>query len=113
MQTEELFEILQTQLNLTWKYQVDLPSNSKTNDASAKEIDTENPVKSIEVVPQAEDLQHLLNLVQRGLMKKLIAEAKRLEQSNSAYKPFLQEVIHLAKTFQMEKLESWIEQHIR
>ncbi len=113
VQTQELFDILQNQLNLTWKYQAAAQSNSQPNDGSAKEIEIKNPVDAIQTIPSSEELQQLLNLVQRGLMKKLIEEAKRLEQTNSAYEPFLEEAIQLAKTFQMEKLESWLEQHMR
>ena len=112
VQTEELFDLLQTQLNLTWKYQIEPRPNSETNDAAVKEIEIKTPVSSIETIPNAEELQHLLNLVKRGLIKKLIEQVNRLEKINPAYQPFLQEVMQLAKNFQMDKLESWLEKHI-
>jgi signal transduction histidine kinase len=72
----------------------------------------EMPSLSAETIPDLADLQRLLHLVQRGLMKKFIEEAKRIEQMNANYHPFMLKTLQLAQSFQMEALEQWLEKYI-
>lgn len=70
-----------------------------------------NSNQSIQI-PDKIELQRLLSLVQRGLMKTFIDEATQIEQRDLDCQPFIQNTIQLAKTFQMETLEQYIEQYI-
>jgi len=63
-------------------------------------------------IPQQRELQRLLSLVQRGLMKTFVEEATQIGQKNLNYQPFIQNTIQLARTFQMEALEQYIEKHL-
>jgi signal transduction histidine kinase/CheY-like chemotaxis protein len=108
IQFEELLQTLQNQLNLTWRYAESINSPSSI---------TQDPMDvitdpSTEKIPELEDLQNLLNLVQRGLIKKFIAEAKRIEQRDAEYQPFILKVVQLAQKFQMETLEQLLEKYI-
>jgi DNA-binding response OmpR family regulator len=108
VQIEELLQILQSQLNLTWQY---------TDAISPKpEIAPEALIDDISLIPdQIPDVVHLqalLTLVQLGLLKKFIEEAQRIEQMNPDYHPFILKTIQLAKNFQIESLEQLLEKHI-
>ena len=63
-------------------------------------------------IPPADDLNRLLSLVQRGLIKTFIEEATQLAQTSSSYEPFLQSAIQMAKAFQIDALEQWLEAHL-
>ena len=63
-------------------------------------------------IPDEMELQRLLSLAQRGLMKTFVDEATQIEQRNLDYQPFIQNTIQLAKTFQMETLEQYLEKYI-
>ncbi len=108
VQLESLLQILQSQLNLTWQY-TDVIS---TKPAIAPEtlIDDINFIP--DQIPDIVDLQVLLTLVQRGLLKKFIEEAQRIGQMNTKYRPFILKTLQLAKNFQIESLEQLLEKHI-
>lgn len=105
---EELLQILQDQLNLTWRYAETINSPSSVTQDTMDTITSPFPEK----IPELADLQNLLNLIQRGLIKKFIAEAKRIEQRDAEYQPFILKVVQLAQKFQMETLEKLLEKYI-
>ncbi|WP_271254441.1 hybrid sensor histidine kinase/response regulator [Pseudanabaena sp. Chao 1811] len=104
----ELLQILQDQLNLTWRYAETINSPSSVTQDTMDTITSPFPEK----IPELADLQNLLNLIQRGLIKKFIAEAKRIEQRDAEYQPFILKVVQLAQKFQMETLEKLLEKYI-
>ncbi|BBC26127.1 hybrid sensor histidine kinase/response regulator [Pseudanabaena sp. ABRG5-3] len=108
IQFEELLQTLQNQLNLTWRYAESINYPASVTQATMDVITS----PSTEKIPELEDLQNLLNLVQRGLIKKFIAEAKRIEQRDAEYQPFILKVVQLAQKFQMETLEQLLEKYI-
>ncbi|MBD2208968.1 response regulator [Nostoc linckia FACHB-104] len=99
VQVNDLFRLLEKHLQLTWK----------TEDTSDQSADEQQPTELIP--PPLEDLQAWLELVQEGRLKKLIAAAEQLEQQNHQYKLFTQKIIQLAKQFQSEQLEQFIQQY--
>jgi signal transduction histidine kinase/DNA-binding NarL/FixJ family response regulator len=110
VQVDELFKMLEKYLNLTWKYQV----NEALDESANKSINTDSHSSFTELtIPEKDDLKRLLDLAQRGMMKKMTDEVQKLEQQNPELKPFLYEVFQLTKTFQLEKLEHLLEQHIK
>ncbi|BAY28179.1 two-component hybrid sensor and regulator [Nostoc carneum NIES-2107] len=99
VQVNDLFRLLEKHLQLTWK----------TEDTPNQSVDEQQPTELIS--PPLEDLQAWLELVQEGRLKKLIAAAEQLEQQSHQYKPFTQKIIQLAKQFQSEQLEQFIQQY--
>lgn len=100
LQVNDLFRLLEKHLQLTWK-------TEDTADRAADE-----PQSTELIPPPLEDLQAWLELVQGGRLKKLIAAADRLEQQSHQYQPFTQKIIQLAKQFQSEQLEQFIQQYL-
>jgi signal transduction histidine kinase/CheY-like chemotaxis protein len=101
VQAEKLFALLEQYLELTWEY----------------EAIASSPVSSLpeptEIVPPSQsDLHQLLTLAQQGRTKKLIEIAEQIAQQDSAYRPFTQHLIQLAKQFQSEKIEHLIQQYL-
>jgi len=94
---EDLFKALATHLQITWNYE-----------EVATSVDSNAEI----VVPEPADLQILLELAQDGLLRELIQTAEAMEQKNPTYQPFIQQIIQLAKQFQSEKIEEFIQQYL-
>ena len=96
---QELFNALATHLQLTWNYEevVVIP----VVDAKAEVI-----------APEPADLHILLELAQDGLRRELTQAAEEIGQRDDRYRPFIQQMIQLAKEFQLEKIEELIEHHL-
>lgn len=107
IQAEQLFQALQTHMNLTWHYQAPESADPSAVDSS------QLLVSPAEQVPPLADLERLLDLARRGLMKKFVEEVKQLGQDHAAYSPFLNNAAQLAQTFQVDALEHWLEDHIQ
>ena len=91
---QDLFNALATHLQLTWNYEEETPVVD-----SPREI----------IVPEAGDLQVLLELAQDGLIKKVIRVAEEIGQKDDRYQPFIQQILQLAKRFESEKIEELIQ----
>ncbi|MEG4216918.1 ATP-binding protein [Microcoleus sp. Pol14C6] len=98
---EELLTLLAKHLQLIWKYDVTELTTSN-NEVSTKEL----------IPPSAADLQILLELAQDGLLRELAETAAQIGQKDQRYQPFIQQLIQLAKQFQTEKIEEFIQQHL-
>ena len=107
VQFDELIEILQVRLNLVWKYQDD---GLTTETADESDLSSADP-NSVQI-PNQQTLQHLLSLVQRGLIKQMTEDLSQIEGADSIYWPFVKRVTRLAEAFDMDKLEGLLEQHI-
>jgi signal transduction histidine kinase/FixJ family two-component response regulator len=106
VQAEELFRLLGQHLDLTWKSEETPP----TSESQPTEL----------IPPPPSELQAWLELVQEGRLKKLIAIAEQFGQDNSGeasaepnrYQPFVQQVLQLAKQFQSEQLEQFLQHYL-
>ncbi|MBR8838670.1 MAG: response regulator [Stigonema ocellatum SAG 48.90 = DSM 106950] len=108
VQVEELFEMLEKHLEIEWEYE-------QTNQDAPRNEPTPTPTKTSPakiVVPAQQDLVILLELAQQGRMKKLMEEAKRIEQLDKRYTFFVEEIVQFAKSFQAEKIENLISKYI-
>ncbi len=109
LQFDKLMKALQEQLNLTWKYQ----SDDALSGADIHDTPLSADLSTAANIPSQEDLQHLLGLVQRGLIKQMVQDLSQIDGADSICKPFVRKAVHLAETFDVDKLESLLEQHIR
>jgi CheY-like chemotaxis protein len=98
VQVNELFRLLEKHLNLTWK---------------TEEAAIEAPAQPAEFVPlPSEDLQALLELVQEGRLKKFIEVAEEAGHHHDRSRSFIQHMVSLAKQFQSEQLEQFIQAYL-
>jgi signal transduction histidine kinase/DNA-binding response OmpR family regulator len=99
VQVNELFKLLEKHLNLIWK---------------TEEAAIESSAQSTELVPlPSADLQNLLELVQEGRLKKFIELAEALGQHHDRSRSFIQSMVQLAKQFQSESLEQFIQKYLQ
>lgn len=106
VQAQDLFRLLKRHLQLIWN-----------EDRSEVLID---PQPTELIPPPQVDLQSWLELAQEGRLKKLIEAAEQLGQQNGSEasaeqnrdQPFIQQVLKLAKQFQSEQLEQFIQQYL-
>jgi signal transduction histidine kinase/CheY-like chemotaxis protein len=94
---QTLMQLLQEYLQLEWIYQ----GNA---DSSTSPVDL--------IPPASEVLQQLLNLVQNGDIQGVVEMAQKLPLSDQKLTPFAAEIVQLANSFQVKRLESFIEQYI-
>ena len=101
IQAEKLFGLLQQYLTLTWITETAAP------------LEAVAPVTPMAIVmPQQTDLEHLLMLARQGRLKKLIAEAEQIQGQDDRYRPFVQEILPLAKRFRADKIVQFIESYL-
>ncbi|MDZ8054526.1 MAG: response regulator [Aulosira sp. ZfuVER01] len=98
VQASELFEKLQTYLELEWIYE----SNSTSLLISKEEI----------VIPPVEELNQLYELALKGRIKAIQNYLKELDQKDNSYRLFIQEIQQLSEKFQIEKIQAIIEKYI-
>jgi signal transduction histidine kinase len=93
IQAEQLFDTLQTSLNLTWIYEEQEPS-SKAEGMPITEI----------IPPPPDKLESLINSAKIGDIQAIREQAEELAQSDERFIPFAIKLRELAKTFQIEKI---------
>lgn len=98
VQASELFEKLQTYLDLEWIYE----NNSTSLPITKAEI----------VIPPIEELNQLYELALKGRIKAIQNHLKQLEKKDVSYSLFIQEIQLLAEKFQIEKIQYIIEKYI-
>jgi signal transduction histidine kinase/DNA-binding response OmpR family regulator len=107
IQTDNLLGILRRHLQLGWVYE-DKPASEQVlaQTASASE-DREV------VLPSAEELNLLQDLIRKGLINNLIKELDRLDNSDNQFIPFTQKFRQLARGYQLKQLKAEIEQYLQ
>jgi CheY-like chemotaxis protein len=63
------------------------------------------------VPPSAEQLSLLSGLVASGRIRKVLAEAERMQRDEPRLGPWLDQLQTLARTYQMRKLQEFVEEH--
>lgn len=105
LQLNELLPLLGKHLQLTWKYE-------ETNSSHSLLLDDKSSSMTALIVPEPSDLQILLELTQDGMVNKLIATAEQISEKNILYQPFVETIINLAKQFQIDRLEIFLQKSL-
>ncbi|MDJ0675936.1 MAG: ATP-binding protein [Calothrix sp. MO_167.B42] len=106
LQVQELFLALAKHLELVWEYEHN-PSAMATDNL------VETAISDVKfVAPEPEDLAILLSLTQQGRLKKLTEEATRIQQLNQEYAPFIEKILELTKSFQLQRIEDLIQEYM-
>lgn len=93
----DLLELLKTNMNLTWIVR--------------KESKDESSQSSI-LPPSEKELTELYQLANAGRIVEIQQTALRLQNENSAYVPFAEELLKLARNFQIEQILTFVAQFI-
>ncbi|NEQ41108.1 MAG: response regulator [Okeania sp. SIO3I5] len=100
---QELFKMIETHLEIEWKYaqteKVEINSQSISNIV----IDYSKILP-----PPLEELEILLDLARRGSLKNLTEKAEELQQLEQKYTSFTEPVLQWADDFQADKIEDFI-----
>ncbi len=105
LQIDELLPLLAKHLQLTWKYE-------RTNSNHSFSVDDNSSSLTGIFLPTEPDLQILLELIQDGMVNKLIATAEQIGQKNILYQPFTSRIIQLAKEFQIDRIEIFLQKSL-
>lgn len=98
VQASELFEKLQTYLELEWIYD---------------DNDTNSPITQEVVLPPIDELQKLYELALKGRIKAIQNQLSQIEKIDTKFRPFVQELQQLAQSFQIEKIQTIMEKYIK
>jgi len=99
----ELFALLAVHLQLTWQYdQIDVDAALSNSQVSITEL----------IVPPIANLKLLLELAEDGLLKKLVETTEKIGADDTKYRPFVQQILQLAKQFETEKIELLIHKYL-
>ena len=105
LQLNELLPLLAKHLQLTWKYE-------RTNSNHSFSLDCNSSSLTGIFLPTEPDLQILLELIQDGMVNQLIATAEQIGQKNILYQPFTSRIIQLAKEFQIDRIEIFLQKSL-
>jgi CheY-like chemotaxis protein len=108
VEAEELFKMLERDLDISWIYNPITPTNSSV-ESVVNEDYIQPPNTSQEIlIPTQEELERMLELTQQGRLKKLTEFVQNLEKDNPSYSSFIAQIITLIQQFQIEKIEALI-----
>ena len=102
IQINQLLPLLGKHLQLTWKYDLTNSNHSPSPDYKLSFL-TEL------ILPSPTDLRTLLELIQDGMVNQLIATVEQIGEKNITYQPFTIQVIKLAREFQIDRLELFLQ----
>jgi signal transduction histidine kinase/DNA-binding NarL/FixJ family response regulator len=109
VEATDLLKKLQVHLDLTWIHE--FPSVATSHNPL-----TDHPISSPSpaaiVPPSQTELSHLYELALKGRIKALQEQTKQLEQADRTLAPFAQEIQQLARSFQIEKIQTFIKQYL-
>jgi signal transduction histidine kinase/DNA-binding NarL/FixJ family response regulator len=105
LQLNELLPLLAKHLQLTWKY-------DRTNSNHSFSVEDNSSSLTGVFLPTDADLQILLELIQDGMVNKLIATAEQIGGENILYQPFTSRIIQLAKEFQIDRIEIFLQKSL-
>jgi signal transduction histidine kinase/FixJ family two-component response regulator len=105
LQIDELLPLLAKHLQLTWTYDL-------TNSNHSMLLDDRSSSLTELFLPTETDLQILLELIQDGMINKLIATTTQIGQKNILYQPFASRIIQLAKEFQIDRIEIFLQKSL-
>ena len=90
VQINELFQMLEKHLNITWEYEkIPVGIEAIAGNISTSLSSTNITCREI-AVPSKDDLARLLELAKQGRMKKLIEEAKKIENLDNSHHLLIQ-----------------------
>ncbi|MCU0540778.1 MAG: MASE1 domain-containing protein [Oscillatoriaceae cyanobacterium Prado104] len=113
VQLEELFSVLEKHLQIQWKYEPPAPTETALKQSAARAVSHWEIQSSEMAVPPAEELALLLEFARQGRLKKLTEAAQQIELLDKRYNEFVQQILQLARSFQIEKIENFIGQYIK
>ncbi len=105
IQAQLFLQMLQKHLGLEWVYE------EKKEEATMKEATGDKSTAFKIVPPSAEELALLHDLIQKGLINKLLTEIERIERQDNQFIPFTQQLRQLAQDFQLREIRTFIEQY--
>jgi signal transduction histidine kinase/CheY-like chemotaxis protein len=103
VQSEELFDQLQQQLQLTWQYET---GSTPVLDSASDAID------ATLVIPPVAELQSLYSAARIGDIRGIKQEAQRLQLLDSQYQQFVQTVLQFAEALDNKAIIKLIKSHI-
>ncbi len=113
IRAEELLALLQTHLDLTWRYEQlspVTPSTTSTSEPLSTLAELESPANLFG--PNPEQAEVLFDLAMMGDIYGLVEEVNRLAEEDARLVDFSNKIKQLAKNFEEQKISDLIEQYL-
>ncbi|OUL20243.1 hybrid sensor histidine kinase/response regulator [Nostoc sp. RF31YmG] len=104
VQVENLLEKLQQHLQFEWIY--DAPQEQETLELASVDV---NQKSTDSIVIPPEQIEQLWELAMRGNIKAIREQAQQLKNLDEKFLPYAEELLQLAKSFQIEKIKELIQ----
>ncbi|MEM8504252.1 MAG: CHASE2 domain-containing protein [Cyanobacteria bacterium P01_D01_bin.1] len=112
----ELLGLVSSHLRLEWIYKAESnPAKSNQVDSNQAKSDRASQIAALStglVLPPKSTLDELLELAEQANLRELRQVLDALVETDAAYSAFAQPVLRLAKQFQVEEIESLLQQHL-
>ncbi|MDZ7958245.1 MAG: ATP-binding protein [Aulosira sp. DedQUE10] len=107
VQADELLHQLESQLNLVWIYKQSQPEELK-----AKELTAANSQSAQLIPPSPHVLQELVTLASKGNFNAILKCADQLEETDTTFAPFANELRQLARQFDEDLILNFLTQYV-
>ncbi|MEA5573190.1 chemotaxis protein CheB [Calothrix sp. UHCC 0171] len=104
---DKLLEILENYLHLQWIYQADNSTHSIINNQQLE--NSFNTNYDAIIAPPSEELAQLHELAMQGDIRSILQQVSQLEQQDTQFIPFAQEVQKMAENLQVNQLQNFIQ----
>ncbi|WP_225892497.1 hybrid sensor histidine kinase/response regulator [Nostoc sphaeroides] len=106
VQADSLLQALRFHLQLEWIYEEVVQEKQNGKQSSSQ-------TEASEIVPPSkEDLVLLYELSRKGLLNDLLQELARIENLNSEFSPFTQQLSKFAKSFQIKQIKIFLKKYL-
>lgn len=102
VRTDTLLNLLKKYLPLEWIYEENQETSEEAHALSSMTM----------VGPSSEQANVLLELALKGNIKKIVDYAGQLKQQNAQLKPFAEEILKMAKKFEISKIKEFVKKYV-
>jgi CheY-like chemotaxis protein len=112
MQAAEIYRLLSKHLKLSWIYAEAQKEKVRSHQALSPGVSPKPETTGEIIVPPADDLAMLIEYAKKGQIKGIQKELEKIYKMDENYKPFVNHLNQLVKSFNIKKIREFLQNHI-
>lgn len=112
VQAAEIYRLLSKHLKLSWIYAETQKEKVRSHQPLSPGVSPKPETTGEIIVPPVDDLAMLIEYAKKGQIKGIQKELEKIYKMNDKYKPFVNHLNQLVKTFNIKKIRQFLQNHI-
>ena len=112
VQAAEIYRLLSKHLKLNWIYVEAQKEKVRSHQPLPEAVSLKPETTGEIIVPPVDDLAMLIEYAKKGQIKGIQKELEKIDKMDEDYKPFVNHLNQLVKTFNIKKIRQFIQNHI-